>query len=67
MANLNITDLTPEVMAEAITKAKAPCNNSMWEISDEQAGEVVCCFDTIGHLHSRCFCCPPTIVGVCQL
>ncbi|MGD1713768.1 hypothetical protein [Dapis sp. BLCC M172] len=67
MANLNITDLTPEFMAEAITNAKAPCHNSMYETSDGQAGEVVCCFDTIGHLHCRCSCCPPTIVMVYQL
>ncbi len=29
MTNLNITDLNPELMAEAITNAKTPCNNSI--------------------------------------
>ncbi len=59
MANLNITDLNPELMAEAIANAKARRNNSVSDISEQEAAEVVGGFDTTSiKLY------PPIILGI---
>jgi len=67
MANLNITDLNPEFMAEAITNAKSDSNNRFSEISEKQAAKILCDFDTIIHVNCKCSRCTPIIVVVCPL
>ncbi|MGD1805140.1 hypothetical protein ACP6PL_06820 [Dapis sp. BLCC M126] len=64
MANLNITDLNPELMAEAIANAQARRNNSVSDISEQEAAEVVGGFDTISPFVCKGWICPPIVVGL---
>ncbi|NEP80394.1 MAG: hypothetical protein F6K17_34965 [Okeania sp. SIO3C4] len=73
MANIKITELNSELMAGAIANAKARRNNSISEISEEQAAEVLGGMSlSQGSLSqgslSHCVCpptaCPPIIIGV---
>lgn len=59
MANLNITDLNPDLMAEAIANAKARRQNAISDISEEKAAEVV------GGLSVTSIkLCPPIVLGI---
>ena len=64
MANLNIADLNPELMAEAIANAKARRNNSISDLTESQAAEVVGGLDTISPINCKGFLCPPIVVGL---
>ncbi|MGK7923577.1 MAG: hypothetical protein AB4080_26625 [Trichodesmium sp.] len=64
MANLNITDLNPELMAEAIANAKARRQNAISDISEQEAAEVVGGLDTISTVNCKGWICPPIIFGL---
>ncbi|NES05106.1 MAG: transposase family protein [Okeania sp. SIO2F4] len=59
MANLSITDLNSELMAKAIANAKARRNNSVSDLTEEQAAEVLGGFSTIGPVDCKGLICPP--------
>ncbi|MGD1699145.1 hypothetical protein [Dapis sp. BLCC M229] len=64
MANLNITDLNSELMAEAIANAKARRNNCVSDITEEQAAEVLGGFSTISPVDCKGWICPPIVLGL---